>query len=64
MSAIKEYFDADCAGYAGIEYWTSAKSVKSASEILNQIEWCDFIGTLQENDELRNQNEESITKSQ
>ena len=47
MSAIKEYFDADYAGYAEIEYWTSVESAKSASEILNQIEWCDFIGTLQ-----------------
>ena len=40
MSAVKEYFDADYAGYAEIEYWTSAESAKSASEILNQTEWC------------------------
>ena len=42
-----KYVDADCADYAAIRYWTSAESAKSASEILNQIEWCDFIGTLQ-----------------
>ena len=42
-----KYVDADGADYAEIRYWTSAESAKSASEILNQIEWCDFIGTLQ-----------------
>jgi len=30
-----KYFDVDCAGYAEIEYWTSAETAKSASEILN-----------------------------